>query len=175
MAGPVSYEVDGEQYVAVPVGWGGVFALAPGEIGLMSGRLRNKSRVLAFKLGGRAELPVASMPAPLAFDPPPADADDKTVVAGKALFHRHCATCHGDAAISAGLLPDLRASPALEGETLAVDRQRRNPERPRYGLVRRGTRSGRRRRRARLCHRASAREHRARRRRMKAAIPPVAR
>ena len=117
LAGPVSYAVDGEQYIAVPVGWGGVFALAPGEIGLMSGRLGNKSRVLAFKLGGRAELPDASMPAPLAFDPPPANANDKTVAAGKALFHRHCATCHGDAAISAGLLPDLRASPALGDET----------------------------------------------------------
>jgi alcohol dehydrogenase (cytochrome c)/quinohemoprotein ethanol dehydrogenase len=117
LAGPVSYAVDGDQYIAVPAGWGGVFALAPGEIGLMSGRLGNKSRVLSFKLGGQAELPDAAVPAPLAFDPPPQTADEKTVSTGKALYHRHCVTCHGDAAVSAGLLPDLRASPALDDES----------------------------------------------------------
>jgi alcohol dehydrogenase (cytochrome c)/quinohemoprotein ethanol dehydrogenase len=117
LAGPVSYAVGGDQYIAVPAGWGGVFALAPGEIGLMSGRLGNKSRVLSFKLGGQAELPDAAVPAPLAFDPPPQTADEKTVSTGKALYHRHCVTCHGDAAVSAGLLPDLRASPALDDES----------------------------------------------------------
>ena len=34
MAGPITYEVKGEQYVAVLSGWGGVFALATGEIAL---------------------------------------------------------------------------------------------------------------------------------------------
>ncbi len=116
LAGPVSYAVDGEQYFAVPVGWGGIYALAPGEIGLMSGRLGNRSRVVAYKLGGDAALPPATTPAPLAFDPPPRVADETTVAKGKSLYHRHCGTCHGDAAISGGLLPDLRASPALEGE-----------------------------------------------------------
>jgi quinohemoprotein ethanol dehydrogenase len=116
LAGPVSYEVDGEQYLAMPVGWGGIYALAPGEIGLMSGRLGNKSRVVAFKLGGEATLPEATELPLLAFDPPEQTADEQTVAAGMALYHRHCGTCHGDAAISGGMLPDLRASPAINGE-----------------------------------------------------------
>jgi quinohemoprotein ethanol dehydrogenase len=116
LAGPVSYAIDGEQYISVAAGWGGVFALAPGEIGLMSGRLGNKSRVLTFKLGGNAKLPEASVLPPLAFDPPEATADEETVAQGKFLYHRHCVVCHGDAAVSGGLLPDLRASPALQGE-----------------------------------------------------------
>jgi len=116
LAAPVSYTVDGEQYIAVAVGWGGIFSLAPGEIGLMSGRLGNKSRMLAFKLGGDVQLPPPSAPAPLAFNPPTATADEETVARGKFLYHRHCGTCHGDAAVSGGILPDLRASPAIQGE-----------------------------------------------------------
>jgi mono/diheme cytochrome c family protein len=116
LAGPVSYEVNGEQYIAVAAGWGGVYALAPGELGLMSGRLGNKSRMMAFKLHGNAKLPPATVPAPLVFNPRQATADVETVTRGKFLYHRHCVTCHGDAAVSAGLLPDLRASPAINDE-----------------------------------------------------------
>ena len=114
LAGPVSYEVDGEQYVAVAAGWGGVFALAPGEIGLMSGRLGNVSRILAFKLDGTAKLPPDRGSETLAFDPPPLTANDETVARGKAIYHRHCVVCHGDAAVSGGVLPDLRASPGID-------------------------------------------------------------
>ena len=57
MAGPVTYEVGGQQYVAVLAGWGGVFPLAAGEVSFASGRVRNVSRMLVFKLGGKASLP----------------------------------------------------------------------------------------------------------------------
>jgi len=113
IAPPVTFAIDGEQYVAIAAGWGGIWGLAPGELGLKSGRLGNKSRILAFRLGGDAVLPPSSAPAPLTFDPPEATADDATVAAGKALYHRHCVQCHGDAAVGGGLLPDLRASPML--------------------------------------------------------------
>jgi mono/diheme cytochrome c family protein len=118
LAGPVSYAVDGEQYIAVAAGWGGVWALAPGELGLKGGRLGNRSRVLAFKLGGDAQLPPADAPAPLVFDPPDATASEDTVARGKFLYHRHCFVCHGDAAVSGGMLPDLRASPAIRDDAL---------------------------------------------------------
>jgi alcohol dehydrogenase (cytochrome c)/quinohemoprotein ethanol dehydrogenase len=116
IAAPVTYEVGGAQYIAVAAGWGGIYALAPGEIGLLSGRLGNRSRVLAFKLGGEAVLPPASPLPPLQFNPPDATADEETVVRGKFLYHRHCVVCHGDAAISGGLLSDLRASPTIHGD-----------------------------------------------------------
>jgi mono/diheme cytochrome c family protein len=82
----------------------------------MSGRLGNKSRVLAFKLGGEAGLPPASALPPLVFDPPESGADEETVARGKFLYHRHCVVCHGDAAVSGGLLTDLRASPTIHSD-----------------------------------------------------------
>jgi quinohemoprotein ethanol dehydrogenase len=114
LAGPVSYEAGGEQYIAVPVGWGGIYALAPGEVGLLSGRLGNRSRVLAFKLGGTAALPAESPPPPLTFTPPEEKPDAETVANGKELYSRHCSACHGDAVVSGGMLPDLRATPGID-------------------------------------------------------------
>ncbi|MDH4109149.1 MAG: c-type cytochrome, partial [Gammaproteobacteria bacterium] len=111
-----TYLVDGEQYISVAAGWGGIYALAPGEIGLLSGRLGNKSRILAFKLGGQARLPEAEPLAPLVFTPPATEASGDEVQHGKFLYHRHCVACHGDAAVSAGMLPDLRATPMLHGD-----------------------------------------------------------
>ncbi len=32
---------------------------------------------------------------------------------GKARYHRFCGTCHGDSAVSGGVLPDLRYTAAL--------------------------------------------------------------
>src|SRR4029077_8118660 len=56
MAGPMTYEVGGEQYLAVMAGWGGIVPLAGGREAARSGNLRNVSRVLAFKLNGTATL-----------------------------------------------------------------------------------------------------------------------
>jgi len=113
IAAPVSYEVNGEQYIAVLSGWGGVFALLPGEVSFVSSTLPNVSRVLAFKLDGRAILPaVATIPATMP-TLPEQTADDATIEHGKHLYHRFCVSCHGGAAISGGVLPDLRYSAML--------------------------------------------------------------
>jgi quinohemoprotein ethanol dehydrogenase len=112
MAGPVSYMVNGEQYIAVLAGWGGVFPLATGEVSLASGRVRNVSRMLAFKLGGKASLPPSSVEEPV-LNPPPSIASSSAVKHGEQVFQRYCAACHGDAAVSGGVLPDLRYSSTL--------------------------------------------------------------
>lgn len=113
MAGPVTYEVSGEQYVAVLAGWGGVFPLAAGEVSFASGRVRNLSRMLVFKLGGKANLPPVQPieHPPLTALPNPASAE--TIRDGEQLFQSYCAGCHGDVAVSGGVLPDLRRSAAL--------------------------------------------------------------
>lgn len=112
-AGPVTYEVGGQQYIAVLAGWGGVFPLAAGEVSFASGRVRNVSRMLVFKLTGNASLPPLQTT-----EPPPLTglsnpASSATVRKGEQLFQRYCAACHGDVAVSGSVLPDLRRSSAL--------------------------------------------------------------
>jgi quinohemoprotein ethanol dehydrogenase len=114
LAAPISYELDGEQYVAVEVGWGGAFGLAAGELARVSHTASNQPRVLVFKLGGTAQLPVLkAAPAPV-LSPPPDVAPMPIVEKGKALYQTYCSTCHGDAATGSGILPDLRYSGALQ-------------------------------------------------------------
>jgi quinohemoprotein ethanol dehydrogenase len=113
MAGPVTYSVNGEQYVAVLAGWGGVFPLATGEVSFKSGHVRNVSRMLVFKLDGKDRLPPLPEIAQPQLTPPPATADREKVASGEKLFQRYCAECHGDVAVSGGVLPDLRYSSTL--------------------------------------------------------------
>jgi quinohemoprotein ethanol dehydrogenase len=116
IAAPITYSVDGEQYVALLAGWGGVFPLATGEIALKSGRVRNVSRMIVFKLGGKTSLPALPEIEPQILNPPAATADESTVHAGQGLYQRYCSTCHGDVAVSGGVLPDLRYSSTLTGD-----------------------------------------------------------
>jgi len=115
-AGPISYTVDGEQYVAILAGWGGVMPLAAGEVALQSPRLNNVPRILAFKLGGKASLPAAPEATPGVLTPPPVTASAATIKKGEELYQRYCGGCHGDVAVSGGVLPDLRYSGALASE-----------------------------------------------------------
>jgi alcohol dehydrogenase (cytochrome c)/quinohemoprotein ethanol dehydrogenase len=116
MAGPVSYEVDGQQYIAVVAGWGSAFSLQAGKLAGMSGNLRNVSRVLAFKVGGKATLPPLPADEKAVSNPPPSTADSATIAHGDALFGRYCSACHGESAVGGGTVPDLRASSFLSND-----------------------------------------------------------
>ena len=104
IAPPVSYTANGEQYIAVMVGWGGALGLA-GGIAPMEGD-KVGGRILAFKLDGSAQLPPAPAPARLP-EPPPQTASADTVAKGHALYHAYCSVCHGLNA-EASTLADLR-------------------------------------------------------------------
>ena len=114
IAGPMTYSVNGEQYVAVLAGWGGVFPLVAGEVSFKSGHVRNISRVLAFKIGGKAKLPALPEGEVRALYPPPSTASAAEIRRGEAIFQRFCSGCHGDVAVSGGLVPDLRYSAYLK-------------------------------------------------------------
>ena len=111
MPGPVSYAIDGEQYIAVMIGRGGGSGLVGGMLGRRWQTVKNVNRVIAFKLDGRA-----TMPAPPRIErqpePPEIIADDMTVSRGKTLYHEHCYVCHGLDAQGGGVLPDLRYASA---------------------------------------------------------------
>ncbi|MBC7519824.1 MAG: PQQ-dependent dehydrogenase, methanol/ethanol family [Sandarakinorhabdus sp.] len=114
IAGPITYSVKGEQYVAVMAGWGGVWDLFAGDVSRKSGLVRNISRVQVFKLGGKAELPAAPPMAVAVLDPPPFTGTAAQVAEGASLYSNKCIFCHGVAAIAGALVPDLRHSVALD-------------------------------------------------------------
>jgi quinohemoprotein ethanol dehydrogenase len=112
IAAPISYAVAGQQYVAIVVGWGGTYPLSAGEAAHKGAIAQSRSRVLAFRLGGTAQLP--ALPAPQArIKPPPRFGDATKLPIGKLLFQGYCLPCHGDSAVGGGVLPDLRWSPLI--------------------------------------------------------------
>jgi len=112
VAPPITYEIDGEQYVSVNVGWGGAFALVFGEY-VQAESLPNVSRVLTFKLDGKAALPTVSWRQAVVFNPPQLTASPETVALGFATYQDVCMGCHGLNAVSGLLIPDLRGSAYL--------------------------------------------------------------
>ncbi len=107
IAAPVSYTVDGEQYVAVMAGWGGAFALASGVPKHRDNVLQG-GRLLAFKIGGATKLPEPKVTPINIPTPPESKATPEEIAQGESLYHTYCSVCHGPGALSSGSLPDLR-------------------------------------------------------------------
>ncbi len=116
IAAPITYTVNGEQYVSILAGWGGVFALASGEIAFKSGHVGHDARMLTFKLGGKESLPPVPQSKEPELSPPPSTASSAEVAKGEAFYQLYCSHCHGDVAVSGGVLPDLRYSSSLATE-----------------------------------------------------------
>ena len=110
IAAPIAYSIGGVQYVAVLAGWGGVWDIATGLLANKGGAGRNISRLLVFKLGARGQLAPAPVPASMVLDPPPPFGTPQQIAAGAGNYARYCSVCHGDAAVSGDLNPDLRHS-----------------------------------------------------------------
>lgn len=95
MAGPMTYSVDGAQYVAVMAGYGGALLSSYPE-GSAARTYENYGRILAFKLGGgstplppKRDLPT-DIPAP-----PQLDASREEIRSGQNLYAEYCVRCHG--------------------------------------------------------------------------------
>ncbi len=107
IAPPISYLVDGEQYIAVAAGWGGAFGLASG-VPKHRDNVLTEGRIFTFKLGGKATVStptVTSINLPV---PPDLKSTPAQVAEGEKLYHQYCSTCHGPGAGGSGVLPDLR-------------------------------------------------------------------
>ncbi len=106
IAPPITYEIDGEQYVSVVAGWGGAFALAAAVAETY--KLKPRGRILTFKLGGKLSLPEVTIPPAVLPDPPALQTTDEQLARGKGLYHQYCGVCHGPGVRAGGVLPDLR-------------------------------------------------------------------
>jgi len=107
VASPVTYQVDGIQYVTIAVGWGGVFGQSQRVTDT-----KTPGTVYTFVLGGTAKLPafvhyqLGNLVAGVKYDP----AD---VAAGTALYVSNCVFCHGIPGVDkGGNIPNLGYQPA---------------------------------------------------------------
>ncbi|MET0535643.1 MAG: c-type cytochrome, partial [Steroidobacter sp.] len=109
LGGPVTFELDGEQYIATLAGIGGA---AVGGLGGTQAR-SPFGRVLAFKLGGKARLP--ALLASTVRRPPDVRRANAIgdIQSGRLNYHRVCSACHGAAASSTTAIPDLRYSSTI--------------------------------------------------------------
>jgi len=116
MAPPVTYQIDGIQYVSVLAGWGGPDGLGNdpnwGHVKPGYGRL------LTFMIGGNATLnaPVFGHSNPPPMPSVAASTSPQVIHQGELLFAENCSGCHGEKAV-AGPMPDLRyaSKETLEG------------------------------------------------------------
>jgi len=102
VAAPITYEIDGKQYISVAAGWGGIYGLYKS-----GAETRAPGTVYTFELGGKAKLPeftkyqLGSLLTGVKYDP-------KNVEAGTALYISNCVFCHGVPAVDkGGALPNL--------------------------------------------------------------------
>jgi quinohemoprotein ethanol dehydrogenase len=126
LAAPVTYAVDGVQYLAILTGTGGGDLFGPGAIDagetLASGKYGNAGRMLVFKLGGTEQLPLPTLRDRSIPEQVLTAVPDEDLASGERLYFQNCAACHGFAARAAGAgIPDLRQmSSATHDEFAAI-------------------------------------------------------
>ncbi len=136
MAPPITFRIDGTQYIAVMAGWGGASGLlnAPGNGPVKPGF----GRIVTFKLDGAAKLKIP----PYGHKNPSQSsiklsASKQLVHEGELLYGFNCAVCHGVNVVG-GPLPDLRYSDTdvVEGiEKIVLGGSRADSGMPSFGKI----------------------------------------
>ena len=108
LAPPITYAVDGVQYVAILTGTGFAESFSGYVNDIASHRYGNGGELLVFKLDGSAEIARPALLDHTIPEPPVVEASAEQLKRGEILYHEICSACHGGKAQSAGVMPDLR-------------------------------------------------------------------
>ncbi|MES2293866.1 MAG: PQQ-binding-like beta-propeller repeat protein [Pseudomonadota bacterium] len=118
-ATPVTYAVNGEQYILMPVGLGGGYRLfgSPTSMSTLEDK-RGPARLFAFKLGGKAIMPAIEPYVPAIPQPPQQTGTARQIATGAKVYNKFfCQKCHSPEADGSGAwalggeVPDLRYMP----------------------------------------------------------------
>jgi len=112
----ITYAIDGTQYIAQLVGWGGSMTATGGNMAAQHGWSYGAQprRLIVFALDGKGSLP--TMPPPV-FAKPLHDPEfvvfNELAERGSFVWKESCGMCHGPAGTAGGFAPDLRASAVM--------------------------------------------------------------
>lgn len=117
---PVTFSLNGEQYIVTPVGWGsGSRLFAPARTMATPESKRGPARLYAFKLGGNVPFPYPHVQVPPVPKPPEQNGGRETIEKGEKLYVSfYCEGCHSPgidgsgAWVLDGAIPDLRYMPS---------------------------------------------------------------
>ncbi len=118
-ATPVTYAINGEQYVLMPVGLGGGYRLfgSPSSMSTLEDK-RGPARLFAFKLGGKVMMPPIEPYIPAVPRPPQQTGTARQIALGAKVYDKFfCQKCHSPEADGSGAwalngeVPDLRYMP----------------------------------------------------------------
>ncbi len=117
IAPPITFQVNGVQYVSVLTGYGITLGLFSRTTQAYVPDYRNMARrVLTFAVGGAQTLPASPTIDKTPQPDPEFVADAARAAKGKAAFDGYCRLCHGINAIAGGTAPDLRWSPIMASQ-----------------------------------------------------------
>ena len=106
VAPPITYLVDGVQYVTIAVGWGGVMGLSS-----RSTEQINPGTVYTFAIGKNVAMPVYEKEPKKEYLTLPVEISDEQVAKGASLFGKYCGPCHNlNAGNPGGNIPNLTYS-----------------------------------------------------------------
>ena len=108
LAPPVTYEIDGEQYVVILAGTGGPENFVGYTNDTAAIKYGNFNKLLGFKLGANLQLTAPNVLDKTIPEQPELVASQDDLIRGEQLYNVSCGPCHGGNAKSAGIIPDLR-------------------------------------------------------------------
>jgi quinohemoprotein ethanol dehydrogenase len=121
-APPITYKINGKQYISLLVGFGGGYARGGFDVYKLGWAYRMQTRrLITFSLDGNADMPAMSPPFyPEPIIDPNFKIDNELARQGSRLYGL-CFNCHGGGMYAGGMSPDLRASPIpLDKEAFAM-------------------------------------------------------
>lgn len=120
MAAPSTFEVDGQQHIALLVGSPALPSEGIGAAASTTLASSNNSRLLVYRIGGEAELPSVPVQTEtdVDFEIPQLNTPYEVLASGETAYNSNCAVCHGSNGISLrpDTYPDLRRSGRMVSE-----------------------------------------------------------
>ncbi|MBV1905869.1 MAG: PQQ-dependent dehydrogenase, methanol/ethanol family [Pseudomonadales bacterium] len=108
LAPPISYQINGTQYLSVLTGSGGGELFTGYVESMASAKYGNYGKLLVFKIDGKNTLPEPTVWDRSIPEQPAIPSSSEDIARGEQMYNEICAVCHGLFVKSSATIPDLR-------------------------------------------------------------------